>query len=181
MKIPKITKVLVLNGSVALMLVSSIGCNRAPAGPAVSSGPAATEFQQTANQPAPPSNYDRSRPVSSTQRRYLDRERHPVERLDRETVIQDQENADQAGTRTVVRDRYGNERVVREYSSPVRREVVTNRPFSHSAAIVGGGAAAGAVIGALAGGGKGAAIGALAGGGSGLVYDRLTHKKVRVE
>ncbi len=178
MKIPKITKLLVLNGSVALMLVSSIGCNRAPAGPAVASGPGAADFQQTANQPAPSTNYDRSRQVSSTQRRYLDQERHPVERLDRETLIQDQ---DRTADRTVVRDRYGNQRVVREYSSPVRREVVTNRPFSHSAAIVGGGAAAGAVIGALAGGGKGAAIGALAGGGSGLVYDRLTHKKVRVE
>jgi hypothetical protein len=52
-----------------------------------------------------------------------------------------------------------------------------DRPFSHSAAIVGGSAGAGAVIGALAGGGKGAGIGALAGGGAGLVYDRLTHKR----
>jgi uncharacterized protein YcfJ len=58
-----------------------------------------------------------------------------------------------------------------------RRVVVKKRPFSHSAAIVGGSAAGGALIGALAGGGKGAAIGALAGGGGGLVYDRLTHKK----
>lgn len=40
---------------------------------------------------------------------------------------------------------------------------------------VGGGAAAGAVVGALAGGGKGAAIGALAGGGGGYAYDK--HKK----
>jgi hypothetical protein len=52
-----------------------------------------------------------------------------------------------------------------------------DRPFSHSAAIVGGSAGAGAIIGALAGGGKGAGIGALAGGGAGLAYDRLTHKK----
>jgi len=58
-----------------------------------------------------------------------------------------------------------------------RRVIVRKRPFSHSAAIVGGSAAGGALIGALAGGGKGAAIGALAGGGGGLVYDRLTHKK----
>jgi len=58
-----------------------------------------------------------------------------------------------------------------------RYVVVRRRPFSHSAAIVGGSAAGGALIGALAGGGKGAAIGALAGGGGGLVYDRLTHKK----
>ena len=59
-----------------------------------------------------------------------------------------------------------------------RRYVVeTRRPFSHSAAIVGGSAAGGAAIGALAGGGEGAAIGALAGGAGGFVYDRLTGKK----
>ncbi len=58
------------------------------------------------------------------------------------------------------------------------RHVVRNeRPFSHSVAIVAGGAGAGAAIGALAGGGKGAAIGALSGGAAGLVYDRLTHKR----
>jgi len=55
--------------------------------------------------------------------------------------------------------------------------VVRKRRFGHSAAIVGGSAAGGAAIGALAGGGKGAAIGALAGGAGGLVYDRATHKK----
>ena len=55
--------------------------------------------------------------------------------------------------------------------------VVRKRPFRRSAAIVGGSAAGGALIGALAGGGKGAAIGALAGGGGGLIYDRGTHKK----
>jgi hypothetical protein len=62
-----------------------------------------------------------------------------------------------------------------------RHVVVRRRPFSHSAVIVGGSAAGGALIGGLAGGGKGAAIGALAGGGGGLVYDRLTHKKTLVE
>ncbi len=64
-----------------------------------------------------------------------------------------------------------------------RRVVVTRqRPLSHSVAIVGGSAGAGAAIGALAGGGKGAGIGALAGGGAGFIYDRLTHKrKVVVE
>lgn len=40
---------------------------------------------------------------------------------------------------------------------------------------IGGGAAGGAVIGALAGGGKGAAIGAAAGGGAGYLYNK--HKK----
>jgi len=63
-----------------------------------------------------------------------------------------------------------------------RRRVVTReRPFSHSAAIVGGSAGAGAAIGALAGGGKGAGIGALSGGAAGLIYDRLTHKRKVVE
>ena len=61
------------------------------------------------------------------------------------------------------------------------RVVTRQRPFSHSAAIVGGSAGAGAVIGALAGGGRGAGIGALAGGGAGFIYDRLTHKKRVVE
>ena len=37
---------------------------------------------------------------------------------------------------------------------------------------VGIGAAGGAAIGAIAGGGKGAGIGALAGGGAGYIYDR---------
>jgi hypothetical protein len=46
-----------------------------------------------------------------------------------------------------------------------------------SAAIIGGGAAAGAAIGGLAGGGKGAVIGAVGGGAAGLVYDRMTAKK----
>ena len=65
----------------------------------------------------------------------------------------------------------------RRTSTAKRRVYVKKRPLSHSAAIVGGTAGAGALVGALAGGGKGAAIGALAGGGGGLVYDRLTHKK----
>jgi hypothetical protein len=60
------------------------------------------------------------------------------------------------------------------------RVVTKKRPFSHSAAIVGGSAAGGAAIGALAGGGKGAAIGALAGGAGGFIYDRLTNKKTEV-
>jgi hypothetical protein len=78
-----------------------------------------------------------------------------------------------------------NEQVIRhEYVAvPASRRVVYyrygrvhhHRPFSHSVAIVAGTAAAGAGIGALAGGGRGAGIGALAGGAGGLIYDRLTH------
>jgi len=43
-----------------------------------------------------------------------------------------------------------------------------------TAALIGGGAGAGALIGALAGGGKGAAIGALAGGGAGTAGSAFT-------
>ena len=76
-------------------------------------------------------------------------------------------------------ERYGGSYGHRESSS--RRVVVTRqRPVSHSVAIVGGSAGAGAAIGALAGGGKGAGIGALAGGGAGFIYDRLTHKRKSV-
>lgn len=52
-----------------------------------------------------------------------------------------------------------------------------NSSRSHRKTIkrVGIGAAGGAAIGALAGGGKGAGIGALVGGGAGYLYDR--HKK----
>jgi hypothetical protein len=57
------------------------------------------------------------------------------------------------------------------------RPVTKTRSKKTSAAIIGGSAAAGAAIGALAGGGKGAAIGAIAGGGGGVVYDQLTRKK----
>jgi hypothetical protein len=46
-----------------------------------------------------------------------------------------------------------------------------------SAVMIGGGAGAGALIGALAGGGKGAAIGALAGGGAGTAGTYFTGNK----
>lgn len=54
----------------------------------------------------------------------------------------------------------------------------STRSPGRSAAIVGGSAAAGAAIGAMAGGGKGAAIGALLGGAGGLIYDRATRHDV---
>jgi Glycine zipper len=51
------------------------------------------------------------------------------------------------------------------------------RSAGKSAAIIGGGAAAGAAIGTMAGGGKGAAVGAVVGGLGGLVYDRATKNR----
>jgi hypothetical protein len=55
-----------------------------------------------------------------------------------------------------------------------RRE---GRSTAERVAIIGGGAATGAAIGGLAGGGKGAAIGAIGGGAAGYVYDRMTRDK----
>ncbi len=66
---------------------------------------------------------------------------------------------------------------VRRYVAPQAVVVRHRRPFSHSVAIVAGGAGAGAAIGALAGGRRGAGIGALAGGAAGFLYDRLTHNR----
>jgi hypothetical protein len=51
------------------------------------------------------------------------------------------------------------------------------RSRKRSAAIIIGSAAAGAGIGALAGGGKGAEIGAASGGTAGFVYDRMTRNR----
>jgi hypothetical protein len=54
------------------------------------------------------------------------------------------------------------------------RERHHRRSTKHSVEIVAGTAAAGAAIGAIAGGGKGAAIGGVSGAGAGFAYDRLT-------
>ena len=56
------------------------------------------------------------------------------------------------------------------------RRYKETRSTGEKAAIIGGGAAAGAAIGGLAGGGKGALIGAAAGGAGGYIYDRVTGK-----
>jgi hypothetical protein len=77
---------------------------------------------------------------------------------------------------------YGDRRAEPQYSGDRRAEystrvVTRERPLSHSLEIVGGSAAAGAAIGAVAGGGRGAGIGALSGGGAGFIYDRLTHRQ----
>jgi hypothetical protein len=51
-----------------------------------------------------------------------------------------------------------------------------NRSWQKEAIIIGGSTAAGAGIGAIAGGKKGAAIGAISGGVAGLIYDMKTRK-----
>jgi uncharacterized protein YcfJ len=55
---------------------------------------------------------------------------------------------------------------------------VKHRSKKHQAAIIGGSAAGGAAIGALAGGGKGALIGAGVGAAGGAIYNQKTKNKV---
>ena len=57
----------------------------------------------------------------------------------------------------------------------VQHKTVQHKRHMKTLKRVGGGAAAGAAVGALAGGGTGAGIGALAGAGAGALYDR--HQK----
>lgn len=74
--------------------------------------------------------------------------------------------------RESARHSYPEDRLDRNQVEPAK-----GRSKLRSAEIIGGTAAAGAAIGALAGGGKAAAIGAIAGGGAGLLYDRATVHK----
>ena len=78
--------------------------------------------------------------------------------------------------RNVSRDQF-----IRSNPTVVERRAVPQSPkkraWEKEALIIGGGAAAGAGIGALAGGGKGAGIGAATGGIAGLIYDLTTRKK----
>lgn len=65
-------------------------------------------------------------------------------------------------------------RVVAHKTEPAHKN---HHPWEKDVLLIGGGAAGGAGIGAIAGGKKGAAIGASAGGVGGLVYDLVTRKK----
>jgi outer membrane lipoprotein SlyB len=60
-------------------------------------------------------------------------------------------------------------------NSRARARYIRHKRHVNTAKRVGIGAAGGAAIGALAGGGKGAAIGGIAGAGAGLLYDN--HQK----
>ena len=84
-------------------------------------------------------------------------------------------------TRPVARTTVAQPRVVRQaptYSQPraARETVEPKRSWKKTALVIGGSAAGGAGIGALAGGKKGALIGAAIGGGAGTVYEVMKRK-----
>jgi hypothetical protein len=65
---------------------------------------------------------------------------------------------------------------VRRAASTQREVVEPTRSWQKSALIIGGSAAAGAGVGAIAGGKKGALIGAAIGGGSGALYEAIKRR-----
>ena len=75
-------------------------------------------------------------------------------------------------TRTVMRPA-----AFKDTAEPAVVETQKKRSLQKEILIVGGSAAGGAAIGAVAGGKKGAAIGAISGGIAGLVYDMATRNK----
>lgn len=66
---------------------------------------------------------------------------------------------------------------IRHQRRHTRVVYVRHRSKKHQAEIIGGSAAGGALIGALAGGGKGALIGGAVGAGGGALYNQATKKK----
>jgi hypothetical protein len=78
-------------------------------------------------------------------------------------------------TRTVTRPAAFVDSTEREPAPVV--ETQKKRSIQKEVLIVGGSAAGGAAIGAVAGGKKGAAIGAISGGVAGLIYDMATRNK----
>ena len=80
--------------------------------------------------------------------------------------------AGQAGATIHHRTRH---QYVQRGTSIQRRASIQHKRHMKTAKRVGVGAAGGAAIGALAGGGKGAGIGAIAGAGAGALYDK--HQK----
>jgi hypothetical protein len=164
-------RILSIGGVVILAIAATVGCNRSPqpvsaVNPAVDVPPAntypAANNYTTEEEPA----YGMRPPVRTVS----------PQQVEVQQPYPQQPDADAPRPYDTRRSYYSD----RTHEERRPRVVTEERSFGHSAAIVGGSAAGGAAIGAIAGGGKGAGIGALAGGAGGFIYDRLTHKKREV-